>query len=158
MLPVVATTATSHQTVTERPLGPLVSQVAALYRQAVAGRLKNEQWLVDAGFRPPCIGAIMKIAARQPLSQRELSGQLGVDPSDIVAVIDILEQAGFVSRRRDPNDRRRQALTLTTEGKRAVERIGKLLHGIDDEVLGDMSAHDRHVLHRLLDGVVAHHL
>jgi DNA-binding MarR family transcriptional regulator len=145
------------QPVIERPLGSLMGKVAALYRQAVAERLKNERWLRDAGFRPPCLGALYTIAARQPLSQRELSKELWLDPSDLVAVLDILENAGFVSRRRDPNDRRRHQLTLTPQGKKAAKRLADLLDGIDDEVLGPMPERDRHLLRRLLDGVVTYH-
>jgi DNA-binding MarR family transcriptional regulator len=140
------------------PLPGVLYQVSRLYRQAIGERLKNEQWLVDVGFRPPCISAIMTIARHQPLSQRELSSHMGVDPSDLVNVMDILERAGFVLRERDPDDRRRHLLTVTRSGRRAVERLGTLLQEIDDDVLSPLSAHQRHVLRRLLDGVVAHHL
>lgn len=143
---------------TDRPLGILLGKVTAMYRQAVSERLKNEQWLRDAGFRPPCLGALATIAARQPLSQRELSRHLWLDPSDLVAVVDILENAGFVSRRRDPNDRRRHQLTLTPEGKTAAARLADLLEGVDDEVLGPMAERHRHLLRRALEGVVAYHL
>jgi DNA-binding MarR family transcriptional regulator len=153
-----AETDTETPATIEWPMGVLLGQVSRRYRQIMAERLKNQQWLADAGFRPPCIGALMVIAARQPLSQRELSDHLWLDPSDLVAVIDILERADFVSRRRDPNDRRRQSLTVTPAGRKAAARLEDLLRGIDDEVLGPMEAHDRHVLRRLLEGVVNFHL
>jgi MarR family transcriptional regulator, lower aerobic nicotinate degradation pathway regulator len=151
-------TETEAPTTTQWPTGMLLGQVSRRYRQVMTERLKNQQWLVDAGFRPPCIGALLVIAARQPLSQRELSDHLWLDPSDLVAVIDILERADFVSRRRDPNDRRRQSLTITPDGRKAAARLDELLRGIDDEVLGPMEAHDRQVLRRLLEGVVSFHL
>lgn len=150
--------ATEAPAMIEWPMGILLGQVSRRYRQAMTERLRNQQWLVDVGFRPPCIGALMVIAARQPLSQRELSDHLWVDPSDLVAVIDILERADFVSRRRDPNDRRRQSLTITAGGRKAAARLERLLHGIDDEVLGPLEAHDRHVLRRILEGVVSFHI
>jgi DNA-binding MarR family transcriptional regulator len=135
-----------------------IFQLAALYRHAMGRRLKEEQWLADVGFRPPCIGAIMTIAGHQPLSQRELSGQLRVDPSDLVNVIDILERAGFVSRERDPHDRRRYLLRLTDDGGLAVRRLRAMLEEVDDEVLHPLTPAQRLTFRRLLDGVVAHHL
>lgn len=169
MMDAVATAASSRQTEETRApddavdddhphLTGLVFQVGQVYRQAMGKRLKQERWLADVGFRPPCIGAIMTVARHQPLSQREVSSKLGVDPSDLVNVIDILERAGFVSRQRDPADRRRHLLTLTPEGESAVRRLRALLDEVDDEVLSPLSAGQRHLLHRLLQGVAAHHL
>jgi DNA-binding MarR family transcriptional regulator len=140
----------------DHPLSGRIFQLSTLYRQAMGRRLRQEKWLADVGFRPPCIGAIMTVAAHQPLSQRELSDTLGVDPSDLVNVIDILERAGFVSRRRDPRDRRRHLLSLTPDGGTAVRRLGAMLQEVDDEVLRPLTGEQRQQLRRLLDGVVAH--
>jgi DNA-binding MarR family transcriptional regulator len=141
-----------------RPLTGLLFRVSHLYRQAMAEKLKDEQWLADVGFRPPCIGAMMAIAAHQPLSQRELSTKLGVDPSDLVNVIDIIERAGFVSRQRDPRDRRRHLLSMTPDGWSATRRLAALLQAVDDTVLSPLSPGQREMLRRLLEGVVTHHV
>jgi MarR family transcriptional regulator, lower aerobic nicotinate degradation pathway regulator len=141
-----------------RPMTGLLFRIARLYRDAMGERLKSEKWLVQVGFRPPCIGALMSISAHQPLSQRDLSDHLGVDPSDLVKVIDILERAGFVHRQRDPRDRRRYLLTLSPQGWSATRRLGAMLAELDDEVLEALTAAQRHMLRRLLEGVVAHHL
>jgi DNA-binding MarR family transcriptional regulator len=123
----------------------------------MSDRLAGETWLRDKGFRPPCIGALQSIAAHQPLSQRELSERLGVDPSDTVDVVDILETAGYVSRHRDPADRRRHALTLTTEGQEATARLRKILGEIEAEVLAPLRAKERGLLRGLLRSVAEHH-
>jgi DNA-binding MarR family transcriptional regulator len=143
---------------TERPFGHLFHRASIVFRQAVGRRLREEDWFTESGIRPPAIGVLMTILARQPVSQREVSNEVGVDPSDVVALIDMLEKAELVSRERDRDDRRRVALTLTTKGHRAVERLSVVLEGIDDEVLEPLSASDRAILHRLLSEVVAYHL
>jgi len=51
-------------------------------------------------------------------SQRELSEAMGVDPSDLVSIIDELVDAGLVERAVDPSDRRRRTLRITTAGER----------------------------------------
>ncbi len=45
-----------------------------------------------------------------------MARRLRWDPSDLVAVVDTLERDGLAVRRRDPADRRRYALEITTEG------------------------------------------
>jgi DNA-binding MarR family transcriptional regulator len=143
--------------VSQRPLAVLLARTASLHRHVLGRRMQDEQWAVEAGFRPPCIGALTTIAGDQPLSQRQLSEHLGVDPSDIVGVVDILERAGYVSRQRDPADRRRQALTLTPAGERAVRRLHQVLAEVDEEIFGPVPAGDRAALRRVLEGVVARH-
>jgi MarR family transcriptional regulator, lower aerobic nicotinate degradation pathway regulator len=143
---------------TERPLTGLLFLVAKSFRNAIGERIRNEEWLIQVGFRPPCIGALMVLSAREPMSQRELSAHLAVDPSDLVGVMDILESAGFVSRQRDPADRRRHLLNVTPEGHEAVKRLRKVMSEVDDEILTPLTANQREQLHNLLAKVVAHRL
>ena len=52
------------------------------------------------------------------MAQRELGEIMGVDPSILVTLLNPLEADGFVSRERDPVDRRRHVVTLTATGQR----------------------------------------
>lgn len=58
------------------------------------------------------------LAETRVASQRELSDIMGVDPSDLVTIIDELVDAGVVERAVDPSDRRRRTLSITTAGER----------------------------------------
>ncbi|CAM5425232.1 DNA-binding MarR family transcriptional regulator OS=Leifsonia shinshuensis OX=150026 GN=HNR13_000526 PE=4 SV=1 [Leifsonia shinshuensis] len=78
--------------------------------------------LADAAIEPLGLerrefGVLRALAAREPLSQQALAGDLGVDPTTMVAVIDALEDKGIVTRRPDPADRRRNAIELTEAGR-----------------------------------------
>lgn len=146
------------QAVGKRPLTGLLFLVAKSFRGAIGERIRSEPWLVQVGFRPHCIGALMVLSQNEPMSQRELSTHMGVDPSDLVGVVDILESAGFVSRERDPADRRRWLLALPPEGRKAVRRLRGVLAEVDDEILTPLSAQQRKQLHTLLAEVVAHRI
>ncbi|MBG6122358.1 MarR family winged helix-turn-helix transcriptional regulator [Corynebacterium aquatimens] len=61
--------------------------------------------------------------ADAPASQKELAGLLGVDASDMVRLIDSLESKSWVSRDRDPGDRRRQIVTATKKGRRKLSDL-----------------------------------
>lgn len=50
-------------------------------------------------------------------TQRDLAAFLRLDPSQVVALVDGLQQRGIVERRPDPNDRRANVLVATDEGR-----------------------------------------
>jgi DNA-binding MarR family transcriptional regulator len=118
-----------------------VMLLAREMRRQIHELMAEEQWAVDAGFRPPCLGALEVVAHHQPVSQREISDHLGLDASDVVGVLDILEAAGMVERQRDPQDRRRHAVVITDRGHEAATRFAALrekataraLAGLDDD-------------------------
>jgi len=105
--------------------------------------MADEQWAVDAGFRPPCLGALHVIAHHQPVCQREISDHLGLDASDVVGVLDILESAGMVQRQRDPQDRRRHAVVLTELGETAAGHFAELRARATERALADLDEEER---------------
>jgi DNA-binding MarR family transcriptional regulator len=74
-----------------------------------------------------------------------------VDPNNLVLMLNELEDAGFLVRRRDPDDRRRHIVELTDEGRRAIERAEAGMESIEDEVLAALSPAERRTLRTLLD-------
>ncbi|MDK8664321.1 MarR family winged helix-turn-helix transcriptional regulator [Corynebacterium coyleae] len=58
-----------------------------------------------------------------PMSQRQLSELLIIDASDMVRLIDSLEKLGWVTRDRDPKDRRRQIVAATKKGTKALAKL-----------------------------------
>ena len=83
-------------------------------------------------------------------SQREVSERLQLDPSDLVAVVDWLEEAGFVRRRRDERDRRRYALDLTATGRRALRVRARSAERMNDELFSSLPPAEREELRGLL--------
>ncbi len=123
-------------------------------RRQIHEAMADEEWVADAGFRPPCMGVLDVVAGRQPVSQREISDHLGLDASDVVGVLDILEAAEMVERRRDPHDRRRHAVVLTERGETAARRFAALRAKVTDRVLSELDADERRLLVELLDRAV----
>jgi DNA-binding MarR family transcriptional regulator len=119
-------------------------------RRQIHELMADEPWAAEAGFRPPCMGALDIVARHQPVSQREISDHLGLDASDVVGVIDILENAGMVQRRRDPTDRRRHAVVLTEFGETAARHFAAVRARAEDRVLADLDPEKRRQLVELL--------
>jgi MarR family transcriptional regulator, lower aerobic nicotinate degradation pathway regulator len=92
-----------------------------------------------------------------PDSQSGLSDRTGIYRSDLVATINELTARGLVVRAPDPADRRRNAITLTDEGRRHLKRLDALLAEAEAEFLAPLSEPDRAELTRILRLIVEHH-
>jgi DNA-binding MarR family transcriptional regulator len=84
------------------------------------------------------------------MSQQQLGARQGVDRTTTVAVVDELERAGFVERRRDPSDRRAYSLQVTAKGRRVMERAAEAARRAEEEFLAPLAAADRERLKQLL--------
>lgn len=92
-----------------------------------------------------------------PASQSGLSDRTGIYRSDLVATINELTARGLVVRAPDPADRRRNAITLTDEGRRHLKHLDVLIADAEAELLAPLSEVDRAELTRILKLIVGHH-
>jgi DNA-binding MarR family transcriptional regulator len=92
--------------------------------------------------------------ARSPLSQQAIGEQLRIDRTTMVALIDDLEQAGYVKRERNPDDRRAYVITLTARGKKAQARAEEAIDAHALEFFGQLSDAEQQQLRRLLEGLI----
>jgi DNA-binding MarR family transcriptional regulator len=92
-----------------------------------------------------------------PISQAELSRRLGIDRSDIVAVLNELERDRLARRAPDKNDRRRNAIRITPAGIRALEGLDDQVNAAQDELLEPLAPHERVQLNELLQRLLVHH-
>jgi MarR family transcriptional regulator, lower aerobic nicotinate degradation pathway regulator len=92
-----------------------------------------------------------------PISQAELGRRLGVDRSDIVGVLNELEQDGLAKRAPDDHDPRRNAITITPEGARVLRELDDALKDAHEALLEPLSAQERRELNALLQRLVEYH-
>lgn len=78
---------------------------------------------------------ILTCVAGQPMSQRQLAELLLIDASDMVRIVDSLEDHGWVKRDRDPKDRRRQIVTATKKGSKALSSLSSDVAQAEDRAL-----------------------
>jgi DNA-binding MarR family transcriptional regulator len=83
-------------------------------------------------------------------SQQALTQALMLDANSCVLLLNELETAGFAERRRDPDDRRRHIVALTTAGREALERAERAQESIEDDVLANLGPEERAALKALL--------
>jgi DNA-binding MarR family transcriptional regulator len=92
-----------------------------------------------------------------PDSQSGLSDRTGIYRSDLVATINELTARGLVVRAPDPSDRRRNAITLTDQGRRYLKRLDVLIADAEAEFLAPLSEVEREELTRILKLIVGYH-
>src|SRR5215210_7649079 len=71
---------------------------------------------------------------RGPMTQRELGAVMNVDPSILVTLLNPLEADGYLSRDRDPTDRRRHDVTLTPAGEQRLDRAARAQRDAEDDL------------------------
>ncbi len=93
-----------------------------------------ERGLEPLGLHPRDFGVLMTIARDEPCSQAHLAAALGVSSPAALCFLDRLEAVGYVSRSRDPGDRRLLALTLTEAGRSCLERARHAVAGVQEQI------------------------
>ncbi len=76
--------------------------------------------------------------------------RLDVEPITLCRMVDRLEEAGLVERRRDPDDRRAWNLHLTTKANAQVSRLADNIGQMVEEALTGMSDAERSEFTRML--------
>src|SRR6266550_4043960 len=92
----------------------------------------------QTGLHPYHHGILTVLGDRSSETQGAIADALGYD------------RGGLVERRRDPNDRRRHIVSLTTDGEKTLRRLRALSKEIEDEFLSPLSNEERANLHALL--------
>jgi DNA-binding MarR family transcriptional regulator len=82
--------------------------------------------------------------------QQELADAFCMDANNVVLLLNELEQLGYATRLRDPDDRRRHVVQLTSAGCTALSRSEQAQAAIEDDVLQALDHDERAALWRLL--------
>src|SRR3954468_20047516 len=126
-----------------RRLGFLIAQAHHRFR------LRADQILRPLGIEIRHFGALTALADGVP-SQRELADRLRVSGPVVVEMVDALEARGMVERRRDPPDRRSNALVVTQAGRDALETSRTELDAATAELVAPIGPHGDAELRALL--------
>lgn len=115
-------------------------QAAAVFRHA----------LEPVGLTPPQFAVLALLSTEDGQRQTTLCERGAVDPNTMVGIVDRLEAAGLVARRRDPQDRRAYLVRLTPKGRRTFMDCVPLRHAASAEMWAALSPAERGRLRNLL--------
>jgi DNA-binding MarR family transcriptional regulator len=102
------------------------------------------------GIGPRHVAALIELRDRGELTQQSLCGQLHLDPTNLVAILNELERRGFAARRRDPEDRRRHLVEVSKKGIAVIEKASAVMDGVEEDLLDGLEPAEREQLEGLL--------
>jgi DNA-binding MarR family transcriptional regulator len=105
------------------------------------------------GIRPRHVAALIELRDSGELTQQGLCGQLHLDPTNLVAILNELEEKGYATRRRDPQDRRRHLVEVSKKGLAVIEKVSEVMDGVEEDLLDGLDASERERFEDLLTSV-----
>jgi DNA-binding MarR family transcriptional regulator len=127
---------------------PLIEYLARVARRAY------DTCQAPGCLRPRHLIALSVLHERGPLSQQALGEALSLDPSNVVGLLNELEERGLVARKRDPADRRRHIVSLSAAGGTELAASDAEATRIEDDLLAALSPAERAQLRDLLTRAV----
>lgn len=111
---------------------------------------KFEMAMAELELRPVLYDFISTLGETGPCSQNDLASTLGVDAARIVALTDEMEKRGIALRTVDPEDRRRNLISLTKSGQALLNRAHRISKRVEAELLDSISTAEQETLRKLL--------
>lgn len=94
--------------------------------------------------------ALLALEANDGLWQSDIAELLGMDRTTVTYLVDGLEKRGWLTRARDPADRRAHVIRMTDEGVAALASIRPAARASTDELLEPLNDSERETLRSLL--------
>lgn len=150
--PLMAKSGTRTETKTEIDTDAVEDQrlLPLLEHLARVGRRAAEATMAPGGLRPRHLIALRLLREDGPSSQHGLTEALRLDPSNVVGLLNELEERELISRRRDPADRRRHIVEISEHGEAELCLACRRLRLVEDELLGALSDEEKATLYHLL--------
>lgn len=87
------------------------------------------------------------------VTQRSLAELVGLDPSQVVSLVDGLQERGLVDRKPDPGDRRNKLVTVTEQGRALRAQAARNVAEQDDRCFAHLPEQQLDQLREMLRGI-----
>lgn len=120
---------------------------------AQLGRAVTRQYrcaMSPIGLKPRETQALLRLESNGAMSQQALGAALDIDASNLVALLNDLEAGSLISRRRDPEDRRRHVVEISKRGTKLVCEVERAAAEVEDQFFALLDDDERAALQGLL--------
>jgi DNA-binding MarR family transcriptional regulator len=133
----------------------LGDQIGHLLRRAYQRHVAIFQEVFgDEGPTSTQFAALVRLAEHGELSQNRLGRLTAMDPATIKGVVERLEERGLLTRRPDPDDRRRLLLSLTPAAREVMPGLVEKARRVTAETRAPLSPEEADTLSELLRRIV----
>ena len=126
-----------------------------LFRTSAMSHALANQMLARTGLDARQAGILTMVTELEPMTQKDLGNALGIDRTTMVALLDDLEENGYVHRQRHPGDRRAFLIQPTDAGRRAQAAAVQILDQQQSRFLAPLTTAEREQLAALLKRLIA---
>jgi len=142
-------------TVTEETGGGVKPELMqhAGFLLAQLGRAVTRQYrcsMAPIGLKPRETQALLRLQSNGAMSQQALGAALDIEASNLVALLNDLEAESLISRRRDPEDRRRHVVEISKRGTKLVGEVERAAREVEDQFFAALDEDERAALQDLL--------
>jgi MarR family transcriptional regulator, lower aerobic nicotinate degradation pathway regulator len=106
--------------------------------------------LSPIGLKPRETHALLRLRDDGAMTQQALGAALDIDASNLVALLNDLEADSLISRRRDPEDRRRHVVEVSKRGAKLVDEVERAAAEVEDQFFAALDEDERVALQGLL--------
>lgn len=99
---------------------------------------------------PVQFGALSALAQNPDVDQATLAGLIAHDRVTMGAVLDRLQNKGFITRKVSPHDRRARVLSLTAKGRTALDKALPIVQALQSEILSGLDETETRQLLQLM--------
>jgi DNA-binding MarR family transcriptional regulator len=140
-----------------RPPSLLAVPGYVIHKVAQHGQRVLHEALAEHELALPHFAVLSALHDLGPVAQHALAAHLHIHASHLVRYLDETERRGLVGRERDPDDRRRQRVAITTAGEALIAKLTPAVERAEQDLLKALSPTERETLTTLLDRVLADH-
>jgi DNA-binding MarR family transcriptional regulator len=131
--------------------GHLIRRLSQQSNQVFQDEMKR----IGADVTSVQFASMQAIELHGEMEQSQIAQSIHYDKATIGGVIDRLEKRGWVERKSNPKDRRAKLVTLTKEGRKALEEITPVVKALQDQVVANLSDDERALFIKLAQKVVS---
>jgi MarR family transcriptional regulator, lower aerobic nicotinate degradation pathway regulator len=136
--------------------GERASFTLLIFRLARATGYRLGEALAGLDMRTHEFAVLHHLRQAGPLSQQELGGALRINPSNLVGLLDALQEDGLIVRPRDPTDRRRHVVELTAAGQLRLAEAKQAVAAAEHDLLAPLTEAERSRLQAVLERLASH--
>ena len=131
--------------------GHLIRRLSQQSNQVFQDEMKR----IGADVTSVQFASMQAIELHGEMEQSQIAQSIHYDKATIGGVIDRLEKRGWVERKANPKDRRAKLVTLTREGRKALEEITPVVNALQDQVVANLNDDERAMFIQLARKVVS---
>jgi DNA-binding MarR family transcriptional regulator len=126
-----------------------------LSRVGIATKLAAMEEFERGGCNPYSYAVLAVLAEGATETQATIADTLDLDRSQMVGILDELEERGLIERRRDQTDRRRHMVSITPAGKKQLVKMRAMIASLEDSLLGPLDSDERASFQDFLQRIAA---